>query len=84
MKEYQLRRAAGVYWLLAMNQSGKEYRKPLALNESGALIWTAIEQGKTKEVIAEEFKGRFSLSKEEALADIESFLEELRVYGIVI
>ena len=84
MKEYQLRRAAGVYWLLAMNQSGKEYRRPLALNESGALIWTAIEQGKTKEVIAEEFKERFSLSKEEALADIESFLEELRVYGIVI
>ena len=84
MKEYQLRRAAGVYWLLAMNQSGKEYRKPLALNESGALIWTAIEQGKTKEVIAEEIKERFSLSKEEALADIESFLEELRVYGIVI
>ena len=82
MQKYQLRKAAGAYWLLAMNQRGKEYRQPLMLNESGALIWKAVVQGDSKEKIAKEFAERFSLSQEEALADIEDFLKELSVYGI--
>lgn len=82
MQEYQLRKAAGAYWLLAMKQNGKEYQQPLMLNESGALIVEAVTQGNSKEMIAEEFAERFSLSKEEALEDIEGFLKQLSVYGI--
>ena len=35
---YQLRYAAGIYWLLDMSQPGYPYRKPLPLNEMGAAI----------------------------------------------
>ena len=36
MKErYQLRQAAGAYWLLDMEQ-GEQYKKPFMLNECGA------------------------------------------------
>lgn len=84
MGEYQLRKAAGAYWLLAMDQSGKEYRQPIVLNESGAQIWKKLTQGETKETIAEEFEKQFSLSKEDALTDIENFLKELRGCGIII
>ena len=36
---YQLRCAAGKYWLLDMEQDGETYRPPLMLNESGAYIF---------------------------------------------
>ena len=42
---YQLRYAAGIYWLLDMSQPGYPYRKPLPLNEMGASIWRMMEKG---------------------------------------
>lgn len=39
---YQLRCAAGKYWLLDMEQDGETYRPPLMLNESGGLYLQAV------------------------------------------
>lgn len=35
---YQLRCAAGKYWLLDMEQDGETYRPPLMLNERGLYL----------------------------------------------
>lgn len=44
--KYQLRCAAGKYWLLDMEQDGEPYRPPLMLNESGAYIFRQYKIGR--------------------------------------
>ena len=55
-KKYQLRKAAGIYWLMDMEQEGIPYRKPIPVNDTGADIWTLHEAGKSKDEIAESEK----------------------------
>ena len=38
-ERYQIRQAAGMYWLLDMEQPGIPYRQPVLLNETGAAFW---------------------------------------------
>ena len=45
----QLRKAAGIYWLLHMDQAGPAYKHPVPLNESGARIWQMLEQHRKPE-----------------------------------
>lgn len=83
-EKYQLRHAAGSYWLLCMEQTGKEYIQPVSLNESGAKILKRLQENYTKEQIAEEFHHRFGVPVTEAMEDIEQFVDQLQKQGIVI
>ena len=37
-RRYQIRHAAGQYWLLDMHQEVEDYKAPIVMNETGALI----------------------------------------------
>ena len=43
---FQLRHAAGIYWLLDMEQEIGTYKKPLPMNEAGAEIFKLMQEGK--------------------------------------
>ena len=79
---YQLRYAAGLYWLLDMEQSGVPYRKPLAVNEVGADIWKLLEQGEGEEEIAEKLSEEYQVSPEAIREDIAQFRQQLEQAGI--
>ncbi len=84
MKEkYQLREAAGCFWLLDMEQDGKNFRKPLMLNKSGAAIWKLLCDGKDPKQIAEYLKKTYDISGDEAKEDVRLFLESLKKEGIL-
>ena len=80
---YQLRKAAGKYWLLHMAQEGAAYEKPIALNESGAKIWRMLEKGEAPERAAEELAGCYGITQEEALSDIRQFIRQLEARGVI-
>lgn len=80
---YQLRKAAGKYWLLHMAQEGAAYAKPIALNESGAEIWRMLEKGEAPERAAEAFAGCYGITQEEALSDIRQFIRQLEARGVI-
>lgn len=80
--DYQLREAAGFYWLIDMKQSGETWRPPLQLNETGALLFAGIYDGRTKEELAGELAERYQLPMEEMEADVEAFLTQLTANGI--
>lgn len=82
LPRYQLRQAAGSYWILDMWQEGLYYKKPLAINEVGADIWKMLEQQKTNEDIASFLCGKYHAAPEEIMADIVQFREKLLGYGI--
>lgn len=79
---YQLRYAAGLYWLLDMEQSGVPYHRPLALNEVGADIWKLLAQGEEEEKIAEKLSAEYQVSPEAIREDIAQFRQQLEQAGI--
>lgn len=84
VKGYQLRAAAGQYWLLNMEQKGVPYQGPVALNAMGAEIWNRLQKGKTSATIAEELSIQYETSSEEILEDVLVFCEQLKKQGIII
>lgn len=82
--KYQLRYAAGIYWLLDMEQEGIPYKKPLPLNETGACIWNMWMQGMETEEIVAVISESHGVPAEEVRQDVQQFLEQLRRYNIMI
>lgn len=79
---YQLRYAAGIYWLLDMSQPGYPYRKPLPLNEMGARIWNMLEKGLDAEEITAGLAVEYGISQEEVGKDVREFCQQLKQQGI--
>lgn len=78
-----MRYAAGLYWLLDMEQPGVPYRQPLCLNEVGADIFRLMMEGKSRRQIAEALGGKYQAPAEEILPDVELFEAQLAEYGIL-
>lgn len=74
---YQLREAAGAYWLLDMEQDGKEYRPALQLNETGARIVCGLAAGKTAEQLAAELAAYYEIPEKLLREDVNSFIGQL-------
>lgn len=79
---YQLRYAAGMYWLLDVEQEGVPYKRPLSMNEVGARIWEMTVKGATREQIVASLCGEYQASRELVEADVEQFLAQLAEYGV--
>ena len=83
-KRYQLRQAAGKYWLLDMQQEPGRYRAPVAMNETGAIILEHYWEQKDPMDAARALSETYEIKLEEALPDVNAFLEELKRQGIVL
>lgn len=77
-----LRKAAGSYWLLDMEQDGKRYKEPIELNESGARIWELAYEGKSEPIIAKYITEQYGIELTEAEEDVRQFLAGLEAAGI--
>jgi|BioPla2DNA2_1021312.scaffolds.fasta_scaffold00965_7 hypothetical protein len=80
-QRYLIRYAAGMYWIIKTNQQ-KEYTKPIATNECGALIWQGIENGSGVEELSVLLQKSFGIGTEEALEDVASFISQLTENGM--
>jgi hypothetical protein len=81
-EDYQLRYAAGKYWLLDMKQTGPNYHKPLCLNEGGAYLWELLQNGLGKQQIVMHLCKEFDLSPNEARQDVDGFFSQLELHQI--
>lgn len=82
LERYALRQAAGLYWLLDMEQEGMPYKSPLPLNEMGAAIFQMMEQGMEQGEIADAISREYQVEQETALQDIIQFKKQLQEQGI--
>lgn len=76
-RSFALREAAGCFWLVDTGQSGRPYRKPVKLNETGAGIWKARSEGRSPEEIASELAEPGGATAEEILEDVKEFLDRI-------
>ena len=81
--DYQLRKAAGSYWLIDMRQSGKDWRQPLRLNETGVQLLEGFYEGRTPDELADDLAERYELSPEEVREDVHAFLAQLAANGVI-
>lgn len=79
---YGLRQAAGLYWLLDMEQEGMPYKSPLPLNQMGAAIFQMMGQGMELGQMADAVSREYQVEQQTALQDIIQFKKQLREQGI--
>lgn len=79
---YQLRYAAGLYWLIDMEQSGDPYISPIPLNDSGAKLWRMIDSGTSPAEIYEQLCAEYGISIEQARSDVHDFMEQLQAMHV--
>ena len=77
-KRYQLRHAAGLYWLIDMEQPDKSYHGPVPLNEGGARLWRMIDGGASLDEICQRLCAESGISMERARADADDFIQQLQ------
>lgn len=80
--KYQLRHAAGVYYLLDMQQDGSDYKSPLKMNSMGAEIYTMLEKGFTREQIVHNLSTEYQVDEEMIRQDVATFLGQLEQFGV--
>ena len=81
---YKVRKAAGSYWLLDMEQDGKHYKEPIELNESGAAIWELADKGWNVQAIAEYLARQYGVEIEMVKEDVLQFFKGLELAGVLI
>ncbi len=83
-ERWQLRHAAGSYWLLDMEQKQAGQRPPLSLNQAGAELWKLFRGGAENEEAADMLCRLYQIDRESAQEDVREFLKALKKQGIVI
>ena len=81
---FQLRRAAGMYWLFDLYPEQETYRAPLVLNEIGAEIVIQLLHDKNDKDIANALHEKYGISTEEAVQDVQLFCAQLKQSGMQI
>lgn len=83
-KQYQLREAAGHFYLLDMMQTGEAYKRPMELNAIGAEIWQMMAEGCTTEQVVERLAKEYDAEETDIREDVLQFQKSLLAYGVEI
>jgi hypothetical protein len=80
-KDYVLRQAAGVWVVLPLGEEAVNFSGMLKLNDSGVMLWRALEQGGDKNALVETLTKEYNVSLQQAQTDVDEFLSALMQYG---
>lgn len=76
-KNFILRQVADIWVVMPIGDEAVDFNGMMTLNETGALLWKALEQGGSAETLADALTAEYNVSREEALADAEEFCRKL-------
>ena len=82
-ENFALRSVAGTWVVLPLEEESVNFNGMMTLNESGALLWHALEKGGDREALADALMAEYIVDRAQALADADAFLEKLRKVGCV-
>lgn len=83
-ENYKVRQIAGENLIIDQGQSHADMTKVISLNSTAMFLWSGL-QGKefTVEDVADMLVSRFAISREQALADANRWVDTLQKHGIV-
>ena len=82
--DFVIRQVAGTWVVLPLGDATVNLNGMLTLNDSGALLWNALEKETSREALARVLTDQYDVSREQAMADVEEFLQVLRRAGCLI
>ncbi|MBR5315319.1 MAG: PqqD family protein, partial [Firmicutes bacterium] len=80
-KNFVLRDVADVWAVLPTAADTLNFDGMLTLNDSGAMLWKALETGSDKEQLVEVLTSEYEVGREQASADVDAFLNTLSEAG---
>lgn len=79
--DFVLRRVADSWVVLPVGNATLDFNGMLTLNDSGAILWKALEQGGEVAELADVLCTEYEVERNVALADAEEFLAKLERAG---
>lgn len=76
-----LQQVADTWTVLPMGKDVINFDGILTLNETGVLLWKKLEEEVEKQDLVDALRAEYDVSEEQALADIEEFIEKLSLAG---
>ena len=80
---FVLRQVADMWVVLPIGAATVDFNGMLTLNESGVLLWRALEQGGDCDALVDALLNEYEVDRETALADVEAFLVKLTEAGCI-
>lgn len=77
-ENYILRQVAGTWVVMPVGAATLDFNGMLTLNDTGALLWQSLEQGRDP---VEALTAEYDVTSEQAAADVEEFIGKLRSAG---
>ena len=78
---FVLRQVADTWVVMPLGQMSLDFNGMLTLNETGALLWQALEKGGDTEALTNALTAEYDVSAEDARKDVEAFLVKLQNAG---
>ena len=80
-EEFVLRQVADTWVVMPLGQTSVDFSGMLTLNETGAVLWKALENGGDRLALAKALQAEYDVTEEEVLADVDAFMAKLQEIG---
>lgn len=80
-KNYVLRKIANTYVVLPLGFEASNFDGFVKLNDSGMMLWKALEQGADSDALVRILTTEYDVSVVQAEKDVSAFLSTLRACG---
>lgn len=71
---FMMREVAGTYVAVAVGARSADFHGMVNLNETGAFLWKALEQGVEREQLVQSLLDNYDVSEEQAMNDVDKFI----------
>ena len=82
-ENYALRQVADTWVVLPLGAELLNFDGMLRLNNSGVLLWKALENGADLDVLVNALLEEYEVSREQAEADVKQFVQTLERIGCI-
>lgn len=78
-----LREVAGNWVVLPLADKVLDFNGMLSLNDTGVMLWKLLEKGSNREEMATALTEEFEVGYDQALADVDEYIEVLKGAGCI-
>ena len=83
-ENFVLRQLADTWVVLPLADKTIDFNGMITLNESGVLLWNALEKGADTDALVKVLRSEYIVSEQQAREDVDAFVHRLHGVGCLI
>ncbi|MBE6986958.1 MAG: PqqD family protein [Ruminococcaceae bacterium] len=83
-ENFALRQVAGTWVVMPLGDATLDFNGMMTLNDTGAFLWKALEQGSDKEALVAALTAEYAVDAERAATDVAEFITMLANAGCLV